>query len=84
MPDVYGPGWRADVDQLKEEDFIPVTEANKHGYWGYSPEADREQYTVAGVTKDLDEAGQPKSLGNQDALKARSEKSVAPVKGEKA
>lgn len=65
MPDVYGPGRRADVDQLSKEDFIPVTEANKHGYWGYSPEADRDQYTVAGVTKDLDSTGRPKGAPDE-------------------
>lgn len=83
MPDVYGAGRHADVDQLKEEDFIPVTEANKHGYWGYSPEADREQYTVAGVTKGLDSTGELKSSAKQDDAKTRTEKNFAPLKGEK-
>lgn len=84
MPDTSGAGRHADIDQLKEGDFIPVTEANRHGYWGYSPEADRNQYTVAGVTEGLDSTGESKSADKPGDMKARTEKNFAPLKGEKA
>ena len=73
-----------DVDQLSKDDIIPLSEANKHGYWGYSPETDREQYTVAGVTKDLDSTGQSKSADKPGDMKARADKNFAPLKGDKA
>lgn len=84
MPDTSGAGRHADIDKLEEGEFIPVAEANKHGYWGYSPETDRHQYTVAGVTEGLSSTGELKSSAKPEDGKARADKNFAPLKGEKA
>ena len=82
MPDMRKP--HADIDQLSKEDFIHPLDATKHGYSGYSPEADRHQYTLAGVTEGLESSGESKSADKPGDMKARADKNFAPLKGDKA
>lgn len=53
MPDQIKISRGIDIDSVKEDEFIHPRDAADHGYYGVSPETDRDQYTVAGVTKDL-------------------------------
>lgn len=48
MPDMRNRYF--DIDELSKDDFIHPLDATEHGYRGVSPETDRDQYTVAGVT----------------------------------
>ncbi len=60
MPDLIGTSDRTDIEQVPENDFVKPADGPDKGYWGYSPETDRDQYTVAGVT-----GGTAKTLTNK-------------------
>lgn len=79
MPDLIDTSDRTDIEQVPEDDFVKPTDGPDKGYWGYSPETDRDQYTVAGVT-----GGTAKTSDKPDAAaKSRAEKSYEALKGSK-
>lgn len=83
MPDLLGP--HSDIETVPAEEFVKPEDGAEHGYWGYSPETDRQQYTVAGVTKDLPgPSGTAKASDKPDsARKAALDDKTSALRGSK-
>lgn len=77
MPEQIKISRGIDVDTLVPEDSIHPRDGQEKGYYGYSPETDRDQYTVAGVT-----GGTATTTDKPDTTaKARADKNFEPLKG---
>ncbi|MGH3881951.1 MAG: hypothetical protein ACREX8_00065 [Gammaproteobacteria bacterium] len=79
MPDLIGTSGRVDIEKVDKNKWVDPENAHGKGYWGYSPEEDRDQYTVAGVT-----GGTANASGAPDpAAEKRVRDSAAPLRGSK-
>ena len=85
MPDLIGTSGRVDIEQIDKDEWVNPQDATERGYWGYSPEGDRDQYTVAGVTKDLPgPSGTAQASDKPDPVaEKRVKANTEPLKGSK-